>query len=291
MEIQIILLVSLALQFIAAVLALRLAWQYRQQHAWVLITGAVSLMVLRRLFSLSHTMDGSHVDTFFWIAEIIGLALSVFLLWGIASIGPLLRTLRRTQDELEQHVAARTAELSRANAALQEEIAERENVAEALRASEARYRTVVNDQTDLICRYLPDGTLTFANEAYCQFYGHPLDKLIGLSIFQNMPEEDIDRVKRIIGRLDADNPVTVTEHHTTRDGRVSWRQWTHRAILDAQGQIVEIQATARDITRQRLMDEAMREREAQLRLMVQNLPVMVDALDENTVFVMWNREC
>ena len=290
-EIQIMLLVSTGLQFAAAVLALRLAWRYRQQRAWVLISIAIALMVLQRLFSLSYALDDSPLDMYFWVAEIVGLALSAFFLWGIGSIGPLLRALQQTHDDLEQHVATRTFDLSRANAALQAEITERENVADALRASEARYRAVVNDQTDLICRYRPDGTLTFANDAYCVFYGKPLNELIGLSIYQNMPEDDIDRVKRIVARLDADNPVSVTEHHTLTTGHESWRQWTRRAILDEQGQIVEIQATARDVTRQHLMEDAMREREADLRRMVQNLPVMVDAMDENAVFVMWNREC
>src|SRR5690242_21721959 len=38
---------------------------------------------------------------------------------------------------------------------------------DALRASEERYREVLDSQTDLICRYLPDATLTYVNEAYC----------------------------------------------------------------------------------------------------------------------------
>ena len=42
---------------------------------------------------------------------------------------------------------------------------------EALQASEERYREVVESQTELVCRYLPDRTLTFVNEAYCRFFG------------------------------------------------------------------------------------------------------------------------
>jgi PAS domain-containing protein len=44
---------------------------------------------------------------------------------------------------------------------------------EALRTSEERYREVVESQTELVCRYLPDTTLTFVNEAYCRFFGRP----------------------------------------------------------------------------------------------------------------------
>src|SRR5688572_5881173 len=46
---------------------------------------------------------------------------------------------------------------------------ERQRALQDLRASEERYREVIETQTDLICRFLPDTTLTFVNEAYCRF--------------------------------------------------------------------------------------------------------------------------
>src|SRR5436190_18462165 len=45
--------------------------------------------------------------------------------------------------------------------------ARRKRFEAALQEGEERYREVVESQTELICRYLPDTTLTFANEAYC----------------------------------------------------------------------------------------------------------------------------
>ena len=44
-----------------------------------------------------------------------------------------------------------------------------------LREAKKRYEAVVEDQTELVCRYLPDGTLVFANQAYCRYHGknHP----------------------------------------------------------------------------------------------------------------------
>jgi PAS domain S-box-containing protein len=45
-----------------------------------------------------------------------------------------------------------------------EDITERKKALEALQQSEARYRAIVEDQTELICRFKPDGTLTFVNE-------------------------------------------------------------------------------------------------------------------------------
>jgi PAS domain S-box-containing protein len=53
-----------------------------------------------------------------------------------------------------------------------QDITDRKRAEEALRESELRYRAVVEDQTELICRFLPDGTLTFVNEAYCRAQLH-----------------------------------------------------------------------------------------------------------------------
>jgi PAS domain-containing protein len=49
-------------------------------------------------------------------------------------------------------------------------------MAQALQASEARYRSVVDSQSELICRWRPDGTLTFVNEAYCRYFDKTREK-------------------------------------------------------------------------------------------------------------------
>ena len=69
------------------------------------------------------------------------------------------------------------------------DITARKRTEEALRKSEARYRTLVESQVDLISRYLPDTTLTFVNDAYCRFFGKTREELIGQSyLFMITPE-------------------------------------------------------------------------------------------------------
>jgi PAS domain S-box-containing protein len=276
--VQAILVISITFQLIAAVWALRLTRLTGPQRAWLLIAAGLVFMAARRVVTLYFALSGHQNDLPGILAEVIALATSVLMLLGIAAIEPLLRSLRGAQDELEKRVTQRTAELTQAYQKLQ--------------TSEARYRAIVEDQTDLICRYLPDRTLTFVNGTYCRLWGKQPEDMIGHDFLEFVPEEDHEHIQRVLGLLSVDNPVIVAEHHHTSppEGE-NWRQWTRRATFDAQGQIVEIQAVGRDITRQRLMDDVMREQGANLRRLVENLPVMVDALDENGVFAMWNREC
>ena len=50
---------------------------------------------------------------------------------------------------------------------------------DALRESEERYHDVVEDQTELICRFLPDGTHVFVNDAYCRYFDKKREEIIG----------------------------------------------------------------------------------------------------------------
>jgi PAS domain-containing protein len=58
---------------------------------------------------------------------------------------------------------------------------------EALRQIPDRYRSVVDSQSELICRLLPDATVTFVNEACCRFWEKRPDELVGRGFADLMP--------------------------------------------------------------------------------------------------------
>src|SRR4029077_13997254 len=64
---------------------------------------------------------------------------------------------------------------------------QRRRVQRALHESEERYRLIVEAQTDLVFRFLPDTTLTFVNDAYCRFQQKTAAELIGKRMLDLMP--------------------------------------------------------------------------------------------------------
>ena len=130
----------------------------------------------------------------------------------------------------------------------------------ALRASEERYRGIVEDAADLICRFRTDGTLTFVNGAYCRYFGKGPAELEGRSFYLLIPEADRAAARERLAAISADRPVVSHEHRaTTADGRVRWQHWINRAILDDEGNVVEVQAVGRDVTPMREQRERLEE--------------------------------
>ncbi len=148
------------------------------------------------------------------------------------------------------------------------DITDQKRTEEALRNSEEKYRTLVEDQTDLICRFLPDGTLTFVNDAYCRYFGKSRDELVGCNFMLLIPEEDRQKTRDHLASLSIDRPVATCVHRVNLpECEVRWQQWTDRAILDEEGDVVEFQSSGQDITDRKLAEEALKETNKKLNLL------------------------
>jgi PAS domain S-box-containing protein len=147
------------------------------------------------------------------------------------------------------------------------DITERKRAEKTLLESEARYRAVVEDQTELICRFLPGGILTFVNEAYCRYFGRSREELIGSSFMPLIPPEDHAKVESHLASLSPANPLASHEHRViTSNGEIRWQKWTNRMILDSQGRFIGFQSVGHDITERKLIMEALQKSAEKIKL-------------------------
>ena len=99
--------------------------------------------------------------------------------------------------------------------------------------SEARYRNVVEDQTEFICRFLPDGSHIFVNGAYCRYFGKNREDLIGHHFVPDIPREDLPVLKAHMASITPEHPVQTVEHRIRMpNGEIRWQQWSDRAVFD-----------------------------------------------------------
>ncbi len=198
--------------------------------------------------------------------------------------------LQKTKDELEHRVEQRTESLQRINEQLITEINERKRIEAQLTKSEARYRAILEDQTELICRYLPDGRLSYVNDAYVRFVGKDRQDLLNTNYIPHIPVEDVEHIRNQVSKLTQDSPVTTFEHRVILDnGRIEWQRWTHRAIFDDQGQLTEYQAVGQNITERKLAEEELQENKAFLRQIIDTVPSPIFVKDETGAFILVNK--
>lgn len=139
----------------------------------------------------------------------------------------------------------------------------------ALRQSEERYREVVENQTEFVCRILPDTTLTFVNEAYCHFLGRERSDLLGTRLISLLPENARDLASNGVAQAaSGQQPGTWEFEAPVADGGHAWQRWVCHAIFAADGTLEELQAIGHDITDRKHAEEADRKLAHSARLAV-----------------------
>ncbi len=162
------------------------------------------------------------------------------------------------------------------------DITEYNKAKEAARNSEAQYRFLVENQTELVCRFLPEGILTYANIAFINFYNITQETAIGSNFLDYVPECD-----RALTTLE------LMQHFKTGDSfrleyqiilenqQMGWQQWVFEPIAGLNEEAIGFLAVGRDVTKLKSTQEALRKSEAQNRAIVNAIPDQILQVSEN----------
>ena len=182
---------------------------------------------------------------------------------NLARLGP---AVSRELEEVEVRRARRAAE-------------------EALRQSEARYRTIIEDQTEFVVRWRPDGFCTFVNRACREHFSGSYEQLMGSNFVDLFPEADREDMLKTFLALTTENPVVSSELRVVRaDGGERWTEWVNRGLFDSEGRLLGFQSVGRDITARRKALEEERQKTLLIEVLRDTASALNSTLDLDDVF-------
>jgi PAS domain S-box-containing protein len=161
--------------------------------------------------------------------------------------------LQKAHHELELRVEERTAELTRANALLKQEIAERRRAEEALRDSEERYRTLFETARDVVYISAREGEFIDINQAGLDLFGYTRDEMIGT----NAREIYVDPGDRSVFQREIEQKGAVTDYEVKfrkKDGTRMDCLLTASLREAKDGTILGYQGIIRDITERKRLE-------------------------------------
>jgi PAS domain S-box-containing protein len=128
-------------------------------------------------------------------------------------------------------------------------IDKRKRAEEKILENEKFLDSVLQAQHEMICRFLPDTTLTYVNNAYCNEMGYSKAELLGKKFLEFIPEELEVKILKNLKALNLKKPSQTMVHKSfDANGNPRWQEWTDTGLFDADGNLIEFQAVGRDIT-------------------------------------------
>lgn len=128
-----------------------------------------------------------------------------------------------------------------------------------LQKKKVRYYSIVDDQLDFVNTMDPEYRITFANTAFCNYFDISRNEIVGKSFLELLPDMDRRSMEEQLLGLSEETPIIVTEGRTVLpSGGVIWQQWISKGIFDEEGDLIEILAVGRDITRRKRVEDELK---------------------------------
>jgi PAS domain S-box-containing protein len=255
--------VSIALQLLAAGLALRLVRITGRLTAWALIAAAISCMAVRRGHSLYKSITGGMtIEPVDITSETIALLTSVLMLAGVALIAPLI-------------VAMKEADA-------------------AIRRSEEKFRLLVTNIPAIVFTGYADGAVDFFNHKVEAITGYQRKLFDSREVkwLDLVLPEDLEGAKQSLIEALKGNKSYVREYRLrSHDGKVIWIQERGHIVLTPDGQIDHISGVFFDITVRKEMEATLRASEARFRAFMEHSPAVAFMKDADGRYVYINGAC
>ncbi len=166
------------------------------------------------------------------------------------------------------------------------DITQRKQLEQTMRDQQQRLRALLELSSDWYWEQDAEHRVTMREGAILQRIGSPADLHIGKRLWEsdyvNMSEADWAAHRATLDRREEFRDLLLAR--VGADGRTLWGRLSGRPRFDAAGHFIGYHGVGRGVTAQVEAEQDRAQRDAEIRLLIENVPVSIGNLDRNLVF-------
>lgn len=158
------------------------------------------------------------------------------------------------------------------------------------RISDARWRAMVEDQSDIVLRFDAQGSVLFANEAARRMFGEAAREADQGRWRQAVHPEDLPKVLERIHAMSPAHPLARFDCRVMDvDARQHWVDFVDHGFHDDAGRLLEVQSVGRDVSERKALEQQLQAAETELRDLYDNAPCGYYSIDAQGRFLRVNK--
>ena len=171
-----------------------------------------------------------------------------------------------------------------------QDITDQKRSESALKESEFRFRSFVENANDIVYALSPDGLFTYVSPNWLEFMGEPADDAIGNSFIPYVHSDDVHLCQQILYKvLKSGQKQSSVEYRIKHpDGSLRWHVSNGSPMKDKEGNITGYVGIARDVTEKKQSEKAILESEERYRKLVNTAPYGIQLTDRNGKIIFSN---
>lgn len=165
-----------------------------------------------------------------------------------------------------------------------------ESSKKALVKSEARFRTLVENSSDLIWEVDANGHYTYVSPKVKDLLGYEVSEVMGKTPFELMPEDEAERIsEKFTAIVKERSPIVSTVNaNRHKDGQIVFMETSGIPIIAKDGNLIGYRGIDRDITEWKQADDALKKVTERFVLHFEQSPLAIIEWDTDLKVTAWN---